>query len=265
VPQLQQQEGWTVTSPGRYRKKPIEVEAIQFTGGAAAATPIIDWMLANDCAATWHEAHDSGHVEGWDPYPARPEGITIETREGDMLAEVGDWVIREPFPTTDRLFYPCKPDIFAATYDQVRPDGEGPSPEVQRLRAGEDTTPIDEGTWPTPGQWIARWNAMTADERLSTADALITLCQAEAARVERGHLPGDEAVRLSRMPGTKVQCPCGEWVELTLTIGEATRTNGREVVLPISFDRERFVEAFTVHVLADPERPGHDKFVTRRT
>lgn len=37
--------------------------------------------------------------------------------------------------------------------------------EVQRLRAGEDGTPPEEGVEPTPAQWIARWNRLTADER----------------------------------------------------------------------------------------------------
>jgi hypothetical protein len=41
--------------------------------------------------------------------------------------------------------------------------------ELTRLRAGEDTTPVAEGTWPTPAQWIARWNAASAVERLDLA------------------------------------------------------------------------------------------------
>lgn len=110
-----------MTTPQRYRKKkPVEIEAMQFVGGAAAATPIINWMLAHDCAATWSEQYDAWESEdGTMGHPAAPEGITIQTREGDMLAGVGDWIIREPFPTGDRKFYPCKPDIFAATYDRL--------------------------------------------------------------------------------------------------------------------------------------------------
>lgn len=38
-----------------------------------------------------------------------------------MLAEPGDWIIREPFPTDDRRFYPCKPEQFAATYEPAEP------------------------------------------------------------------------------------------------------------------------------------------------
>lgn len=53
------------------------------------------------------------------PLDLMPLGIVIETLEGEMMASPGDYIIREPFPTDDRLFYPCKPEIFAATYEVV--------------------------------------------------------------------------------------------------------------------------------------------------
>ena len=40
----------------------------------------------------------------------------IETLEGTMRAEVGDWIITG----VKGERYPCKPDIFAATYDEVQ-------------------------------------------------------------------------------------------------------------------------------------------------
>ena len=40
-------------------------------------------------------------------------GLVIPTLEGDHLAEPGDWIIKG----VKGEFYPCKPDIFAATYD----------------------------------------------------------------------------------------------------------------------------------------------------
>jgi len=45
--------------------------------------------------------------------------LTIETKEGDMKAFPGDWIIKEPFPTGDRDFYPCKDSIFKQTYDDT--------------------------------------------------------------------------------------------------------------------------------------------------
>lgn len=45
--------------------------------------------------------------------------------------------------------------------------------EVSRLRAGEDLTPREPDTWPTPGQWIALFNSRTAEERLRIARVVL--------------------------------------------------------------------------------------------
>ena len=42
-----------------------------------------------------------------------PWGVFIYTLEGTMAAVPGDWIIRG----VQGEFYPCKPDIFDATYD----------------------------------------------------------------------------------------------------------------------------------------------------
>lgn len=47
--------------------------------------------------------------------PFGKPGIIIRTLEGDALATEGDWIVRGE----DGEFYPCKPTIFAATYEQV--------------------------------------------------------------------------------------------------------------------------------------------------
>lgn len=61
--------------------------------------------------------------------------------------------------------------------------------------------------------------------------------------------------------GTRFQCPCGEWIGLTLTVGE-TRTRGDgSVELPISFDKDQFVQDFSTHVLDDPTNENHTLFV----
>ena len=43
--------------------------------------------------------------------------LLIETKEGTMKAMMGDWIIKELYPTGDRDFYPCKNDIFINTYE----------------------------------------------------------------------------------------------------------------------------------------------------
>lgn len=57
---------------------------------------------------------------GGDPAEGEPSGfLVIETLEGAMEAKPGDWIIRG----VGGELYPCKPSIFAATYDPV-PKGD---------------------------------------------------------------------------------------------------------------------------------------------
>ena len=93
----------------RYRKKPVVIEAVQFTGGNT-----------DEVAGFLYAGVDAGPVPD---YPGRPfavggpsgEYLVIETLEGDMRADVGDWIIRG----VKGEFYPCKPHIFEATYEAV--------------------------------------------------------------------------------------------------------------------------------------------------
>lgn len=96
----------------RYRKKPVEVQAMQWDGTPDAATPIIDWVLQNGGTARFSCAQpDSGPCK-----PEKPHTIAIDTLEGAMHTSPGDFVIRG----VNGEFYPCKPDIFAKTYEAVR-------------------------------------------------------------------------------------------------------------------------------------------------
>ena len=80
----------------RYRKKPVVVEAVQWDGSNCEE---VFAFLGLD-----HEPHDEEIDE-----------IVIDTLEGQMSAGIGWWVIKG----VAGEFYPCKPDIFAATYDEV--------------------------------------------------------------------------------------------------------------------------------------------------
>jgi hypothetical protein len=96
----------------KFRKKPVEVEALQFTGSAASATPIIDWILRHGGTASYHEhLMDGDLIAHPDPF------LRIDTLEGRMVASEGSWVIRG----VQGEFYACKPDIFVATYEPVTP------------------------------------------------------------------------------------------------------------------------------------------------
>ena len=86
-----------------YRKKPVVIEAVQFDGTKESANQILAWI--GSWGADAKRAHST-----------KPDlGLTISTLEGDMHVSPGDFVIRG----VQGEFYPCKPDIFAATYEPV--------------------------------------------------------------------------------------------------------------------------------------------------
>ena len=84
----------------QFRKKPVVIEAQQwFPDGTA--TKGVRWE---------RQSNDDG--EYLVPY-------VITAHEQRAYLAPGDWIIPEP---TEGRFYPCKPDIFAATYDPVEPE-----------------------------------------------------------------------------------------------------------------------------------------------
>lgn len=94
-----------------YRKKPVEIEALQFNGhNYDEINSFVGKALKLELES------ETAYVAGQGP-PVF--SLTIETKEGEMKAFSGDYVIKEPFPTGDRDFYPCKPDIFEKTYERV--------------------------------------------------------------------------------------------------------------------------------------------------
>jgi hypothetical protein len=97
----------------QYRKKPVVIDAQCWLGTAETAVSIVNWIL------------DSGGEAYYvvDPIAARPY-IAIETLEGVMRASVGDWIIRG----VQGEFYPCKPDVFEATYEPANPQNESIEP-----------------------------------------------------------------------------------------------------------------------------------------
>lgn len=87
-----------------YRKKPVVVEARRITD-----ENILDVAAWADQAHTYTGSRH-GHT---DPPWSHHTCMLIETLEGGMSAYVGDWVIKG----VQGEFYPCKPDIFEATYE----------------------------------------------------------------------------------------------------------------------------------------------------
>jgi hypothetical protein len=100
----------------KYRKKPVVIEARQLSGGNGACHEVYLWIEEHIGTA-----QTPGFESDDDPRPI-DKGVSIDpadgklvirTLEGDMKAEFGDWIIKG----VQGEFYPCKPDIFAKTYE----------------------------------------------------------------------------------------------------------------------------------------------------
>lgn len=94
----------------KYRKKPVIIDAIQWSGNSNKLE--VETFVGRELKSELES--ETAYVAG---KGAPIFSLLIETKEGVMKAFKGDWIIKEPFPTGDRDFYPCKPDIFEATYE----------------------------------------------------------------------------------------------------------------------------------------------------
>jgi hypothetical protein len=81
----------------KYRKLPVEIEAVQWNGWWALSYDDVEAMAQN----------------GPRTISLRGGELFISTLEGEMRADVGDWIIKG----VNGEIYPCKPDIFAKTYE----------------------------------------------------------------------------------------------------------------------------------------------------
>jgi hypothetical protein len=96
----------------KFRKKPLEIEAIQWSGNSniMEIEKFIGIKLKTELESETAFIAEKG---------APIFSLLIETKEGVMKAFKGDWIVKEPFPTGDRDFYPVKNDILIKTYDLI--------------------------------------------------------------------------------------------------------------------------------------------------
>lgn len=86
--------------PVRYRKRPVVITAMCYDGRNAEAV------------MTWIGGEEKASLRRGGRYP-HGDALLIDTLEGVMTAQPGDYVIKG----VQGEFYPCKPDIFEATYE----------------------------------------------------------------------------------------------------------------------------------------------------
>lgn len=99
----------------KFRKKPVEIEARQWFGGDSEmhvllTKELLKWMNAEEPLSSGVDVFinpDTQEIAGMDLY--------INTLGGRMQVSPRDWIIKG----VKGEFYPCKPDIFEATYEEV--------------------------------------------------------------------------------------------------------------------------------------------------
>ena len=142
-----------------YRKKPIIIEARQFLTGAtsAEAYAIYQWVEKN----TLGSFEPLAVIEGREPWPE--SGVTIDPRDGRMVIatlEGGHWVTPGDFIIrgVQGEFYPCKSDIFEATYEPAETTpAHHETPDVAELRR------LLAGAWDEGGDFVTRHPGMSAE------------------------------------------------------------------------------------------------------
>lgn len=93
----------------KYRKKPVEIEAFQYDGdlkGSDGKYYVPDWAVS---------ALENGILSFGSYSDSPPCELFVNTLEGQMHVNVGDYVIQG----VQGELYPCKPDIFLATYESI--------------------------------------------------------------------------------------------------------------------------------------------------
>jgi hypothetical protein len=90
------------TTPVRYRKRPVVIEAVRFDRSNGG--PLAKWCRGRNGLVS--NPSDPTDVFEW---------IDIPTVKGVRRAVLGDYVTKDEHGE----FYPCKPDIFEATYERV--------------------------------------------------------------------------------------------------------------------------------------------------
>ena len=85
----------------KYRKKPVIITALQFIDTPEGIEKLANFIVDQDVRISYKD-------------PENPK-LILQTLEGEIQASVGDYIIKG----VQGEFYPCKPNIFEATYEEV--------------------------------------------------------------------------------------------------------------------------------------------------
>lgn len=124
----------------KYRKKPVVIEARQYT--AETKEELLEWINRDSINTAYHHTGL----------------IVIRTLEGEMNCSTGDWIIKG----VNGEFYPCKPDIFGATYELVGRAALAPPPPTPKCP--ECAAPLHTVRYPGGYLNADQWSSIRAGD-----------------------------------------------------------------------------------------------------
>lgn len=167
-----------MTLSATFKKKPVQIEAMQYT--AESCRDLCQW---------------AGIPHGPNNDDCGVASLFIQTLEGEMEARPGDWVIRG----VKGEFYPCKPDIFAATYepvtlaDEQTPYVNSESTESKALRAMVTKAQWQEARPMELEPWYCHWvNELTAQGLHAKSD-IATVLAILSKRLAESNISGERS------------------------------------------------------------------------
>lgn len=143
----------------KFRKKPVVIEAVQWTGTMEGLVIVRDFMSPN-----------YPHLKAL-PDEVKNPSLFILTLEGTHEAKVGDWIIKG----VKSEFYPCKPDIFEQTYEPIEEREYDPTGWMDDERAK---------TLREVGKWLEK-------RRRVGFLYMFYILQHEFESLKHGEMPGD--------------------------------------------------------------------------
>ncbi len=143
----------------RFTKRPVTIEAIQWTGKNLRE------VIAFTDGPPDTRSHHAGMA--WEAYAdlVARDGLMIYTledgpdRRAKHFADIGDWIIRG----VKGEYYPCKPDIFEATYDRAA-HVQNPA-EIEHVAGdvSKNRAEVNTSQQPAPATQQAGWTNADAD------------------------------------------------------------------------------------------------------
>lgn len=164
----------------KFRKKPVTIEAIQWTGENLAE--VLEFTGKHPNWGKWFDSFEEyeAHVNAHDKI------FKIKTLEGTHEASPGDWIIKG----VEGEFYPCKPRIFATTYDLVDDEVKHERDEDGTVWEAEESKEMSLFEAATAAPIGSRWQHLKTDHTYVVTGHCLLEATAKPAILYK-HVDGD--------------------------------------------------------------------------